>query len=73
MAPVDAVKGVNQYLVSGKELPNPLPAGWTAEPLDEGGKQFRVTLPQEQAVFVEHNTPMAVQAAGQLPTGFEPG
>lgn len=73
LAPVDAVKGVNQYLVSGKELPNPLPAGWTAEPLDEGGKQFRVTLPQEQAVFVEHNTPMAVQAAGQLPTGFEPG
>lgn len=73
LAPMDAVKGVNQYLVSGKELPKPLPAGWTAEPLDEGGKQFRVTLPQEQAVFVEHNTPMAVQAAGQLPTGFEPG
>lgn len=73
LAPMDVVKGVNQYLVSGKELPNPLPSGWTAEPLDEGGKQFRVTLPQEQAVFVEHNTAMAVQAAGQLPTGFEPG
>lgn len=70
---MEAGKGVNQYLVSGKELPKPLPEGWTAEPLDEGGKQFRVTLPQDQAVFVEHNSPMAVQAAGQLPTGFEPG
>lgn len=73
LAPLEASKGINQYLVSGRDLPKPLPQGWTAEPLDEGGKQFRLTLPLEQAVFVEHNTAMAVQSAGQLPTGFEPG
>lgn len=71
--PLDTSRGVNQYLVGGKDLPKPLPEGWTAEPLDEEAKRFRVTLPADQAVFVEHKTPMAVQAAGQLPSGFDPG
>ncbi len=62
----------NQYIMPKRDLPSPLPANWTAEPLDESGASFRVTVCQNDTLMVDTPSPMAVQSAGQLPTGFDP-
>ncbi len=54
-----------------RELPDPLPPGWQVEPLTD--KESRVTLSETQSVLVAAPSRLAVQSAGQLPSGFEPG
>jgi acetoacetyl-[acyl-carrier protein] synthase len=54
-----------------KELPEPLPAGWQVELVDE--KTAWVSLAQSQTVLIEQASPLPVQAAGQLPSGLNPG
>ncbi|TRX75303.1 beta-ketoacyl synthase [Pseudomonas mangiferae] len=54
-----------------KQLPEPLPANWSVEPLD--GQQVRVTLHGSCDIKVDSYRPLPVKSAGQLPSGFEPG
>lgn len=61
------------FVLSRRELPRPLPDHWELQPLDEEGKQFKVTLNGEQRIKIDSTTLMPVQAAGQLPSGFNPG
>ena len=60
------------FELSARELPKPLPEGWQAEPLDEEGRRYRVALQSSQRVRIDAESEMAVQAAGFLPTGFDP-
>ncbi|WP_263146116.1 beta-ketoacyl synthase [Pseudomonas sp. RIT-PI-AD] len=59
------------FTTSRKQLPEPLPANWSVEPLD--GSQVRVTLHGHCEFKVDSYRPLPVKSAGQLPTGFEPG
>lgn len=49
-----------------------LPNTWQSEPLDEEGRKFRISLMSDQDISIKTFSPIAVQAAGQLPTGFNP-
>lgn len=60
------------FTVSSKQLPKPLPENWQVDPLDDLGRQYRVTLSSSQMVKVDATEEMAVKAAGQLPSGFDP-
>ncbi|MZR62401.1 beta-ketoacyl synthase [Alcanivorax sp. DP30] len=53
------------------DLPDPLPAGWQVTPIDK--RRSRVTLPAGQGMNVPLDAPRRVSAAGQLPSGFDPG
>ena len=75
---VDAVHWQKNLTVSGaqfttlrKHLPEPLPASWTIEALDE--QQVRVTLNDSCEFKVDSYRALPVKSAGQLPSGFEPG
>ena len=59
------------FITLAKQLPEPLPAGWTAELLGNG--EARVTIAGNCELKVDSYRPLAVKSAGQLPTGFEPG
>ena len=60
-----------QFTTQRKHLPEPLPASWQVEELDE--QQVRVTLLESCEFKVDSYRALPVKAAGQLPTGFEPG
>ncbi|MDH1054103.1 beta-ketoacyl synthase [Aquipseudomonas alcaligenes] len=75
---VDAAHWQKNLTVSGaqfttlrKHLPEPLPASWTIEALDE--QQVRVTLNDSCEFKVDSYRALPVKSAGQLPSGFEPG
>ena len=57
--------------ISHRELPHPLPQGWRLVSQESGICEIEVTA--SQAVSVESFQEMSVQAAGQLPSGFDPG
>jgi acetoacetyl-[acyl-carrier protein] synthase len=59
------------FTTQRKQLPEPLPANWSVEPL--GDNEVRVTLHDSCEVKVDSYREMPVKSAGQLPTGFEPG
>lgn len=59
------------FTTTTKQLPEPLPASWTVEPLE--GSQVRVTIQGSCEVKVDSYRELPVKSAGQLPTGFEPG
>lgn len=59
------------FITSRKQLPEPLPASWSVEPLESG--EVRVTLNDATEFKVESFRALPVKSAGQLPTGFEPG
>lgn len=59
------------FTTSRKQLPEPLPANWSIEPL--AGNEVRVTLNGSCDFKVDSYREMPVKSAGQLPTGFEPG
>ncbi|WP_373389519.1 beta-ketoacyl synthase [Pseudomonas alcaligenes] len=65
-----AVSGA-QFTTQRKHLPEPLPASWQVEELDE--QQVRVTLLESCEFKVDSYRALPVKAAGQLPTGFDPG
>lgn len=52
------------------ELPDPLPEGWRVLGSAEGLTRIEISAPA--AVRCESHRKLAVQAAGQLPTGFDP-
>ncbi|MEK1904455.1 MAG: beta-ketoacyl synthase [Pseudomonas sp.] len=60
-----------QFTTLRKHLPEPLPASWTVETLDE--LQVRVTLSDSCEFKVDSYRALPVKSAGQLPAGFEPG
>lgn len=60
------------FVIAGKDLPHPMPANWRADPLDEGGKRYKITINNDQTVLLQCSSRMSVQAAGQLPSGFDP-
>ncbi|WP_285960544.1 beta-ketoacyl synthase [Pseudomonas tohonis] len=60
-----------RFVTSRKQLPEPLPASWSVEPLESG--EVRVTLNDATEFKVESFRALPVKSAGQLPTGFEPG
>ena len=69
---LDSIEGQPlSFVTSRKQLPEPLPANWTVEPLT--GTQVRVSLQGTCEVKVDSFRPLPVKSAGQLPTGFEPG
>jgi acetoacetyl-[acyl-carrier protein] synthase len=65
-----AVSGA-QFTTLRKHLPEPLPASWRVEELDE--QQVRVTLAESCEFKVDSYRALPVKSAGQLPSGFEPG
>jgi len=56
-----------------RELANDIPGNWqiTADPVDEN--RVKVEIAGELDFMVPDTKKMAVQTAGQLPTGFDPG
>ncbi len=59
------------FTTSRKQLPEPLPANWTVEVLDNG--EVRVAIHGSCDFKVDSYRELPVKSAGQLPTGFEPG
>ena len=71
---IETVQGkAATFTLSRRQLPNDVPASWHVEPLDEAGKQFRVTVVDDLDIRVDAPEPIAVKTAGQLPAGFKPG
>lgn len=54
-----------------KDRPDPLPFGWTVLGSSDGKSEIEIWKPQELNLPMAQEMP--VQAAGQLPTGFDPG
>lgn len=52
------------------ELPEPLPAGWRVLGNADGRTRIEISAPTD--LRIESHRRLAVQSAGQLPTGFEP-
>lgn len=59
------------FTIRKKELPQPTPEGWQVSELDDGN--LEVIINNNLSVKVESFRSLEVQAAGQLPTGFNPG
>ncbi|WP_096085837.1 beta-ketoacyl synthase [Agaribacterium haliotis] len=62
-----------QFELSARQMPAKLPENWHVEPMDEGGKRFRITVAEPLKVRVPVTDSLQVKAAGQLPSGFKPG
>ena len=60
------------FITAERNLPEPIPAGWRITPLEEG-KQVKVEIFDSCDVLVPSQRTLPVQAAGMLPTGFDPG
>jgi len=58
------------FIVPKKQLPDPLPVGWTVSTVDDG--QVRVNIDRGYELLIPSERRSEVNAAGQLPTGFEP-
>lgn len=59
------------FILSKKQLPDPLPSGWQIEPVNE--REVRVSCNENMQVLLPEHRTSRVTSAGQLPTGFEPG
>jgi acetoacetyl-[acyl-carrier protein] synthase len=62
--------GSNRISIALRDLPEPLPAGWQV--VEHDARSATVELPASQQLWVETRRRLAVQSAGQLPTGFDP-
>lgn len=60
-----------RFVTLAKQLPEPLPANWQVDPLEDG--QVQVTLHDSCDIKVDSYRALPVKSAGQLPSGFEPG
>lgn len=56
--------------MSARDLPSPLPSGWTLK--SARGGQVELDIRNEQTLTVEADQALSVGAAGQLPSGFNP-
>lgn len=63
--------GADLFVLATKNLPEPLPLHWDVTAIDDKFSQVKLTQPLD--MFLPCAAPMAVQAAGQLPSGFNPG
>jgi acetoacetyl-[acyl-carrier protein] synthase len=63
-------QGPVSFLVSQRDLPDRLPAGWSIGESVAG--RVRISVPEEAEVFLPVTRALDVSAAGQLPTGFDP-
>ncbi len=57
--------------MASRDIPEPLPAGWKV--LSQEGRVVTLEVSSEVQAFAADTAPLAVQAAGQLPSGFNPG
>ena len=64
-----AAQGTRLVLVDSR-LPNPLPEGWVIEKRENG--YVHVQVMAEQSLMLPNTMASKVNAAGQLPTGFDP-
>ncbi len=62
-----------KFQIPRRQMPENVPANWLVEPLDEEGRAYHVTIQGEQEFKIEASEHLAVKAAGQLPSGFNPG
>ncbi len=53
-----------------RDVPDPLPEGWVQTATE--GRQVTLSIASPLTTFAQLTTPMPVQAAGQLPSGFNP-
>ena len=63
------------FELSKKALPNPLPEGWqlmAGSSLDDADKTVRIRLSHQSPLRTPSYRKLPVQAAGQLPQGFDP-
>lgn len=60
------------FEIPTRDLPDPVPANWHVES-GSGSRKARVTIHGPQKAIVNAPSRMAVQAGGQLPSGFDPG
>lgn len=58
------------FTTGARNLPDPLPENWLVSPLDK--KTVRVEIRGSAEFLMTSLKPAMVQAAGQLPTGFDP-
>jgi acetoacetyl-[acyl-carrier protein] synthase len=63
-------QGTASFEVARRDVPDPLPGGWTIEAGDGG--RVRVTVPEGADLFLPVTRSLDVSAAGQLPGGFDP-
>lgn len=69
MTPVDA--GPVTFITQERHLPEPVPANWKITVID--AKQVQVEIHDSSEILVPSQRVFPVQAAGMLPTGFDPG
>lgn len=68
---VQATETPLTFIVSLKQLPEPLPSNWRIEPLDE--QKVRVSIHGSCEMKVDSYRALTVKSAGQLPSNFAPG
>ncbi len=72
-----ALSGVNnqplEFFVSRKQLPDPLPSGWTITRQSASDDKIHVLVNDNLDVFLNCHRDSEVNSAGQLPSGFDPG
>ncbi len=59
------------FVTKARNLPQILPPNWTVTDLD--GRSVRVDITGDTEFLLPDTEALSVQAAGQLPTGFDPG
>jgi acetoacetyl-[acyl-carrier protein] synthase len=72
-----ALSGINdqplEFLLSRKQLPDPLPAGWTLSGESGADNTVHVQVRDNLDVLLTCHRQAEVNTAGQLPSGFDPG
>ena len=59
------------FEIANRHLPDQIPDSWRLEPIDS--RRTCVNVVDKQAFFLPGKRALKVQAAGQLPSGFNPG
>ncbi len=71
---LDPADGGLRFRLPRKQLPDPLPSGWTLDPLGSDADDAVVVVAQGlQSWRLPATQVQGVKAAGQLPRGFDPG
>ena len=70
-AQLNATDGPITFTVKQNQLPDNIPPGWKVE--STGGSEVRVTVDSDLELLFPDTRVSKVHAAGQLPTGFDPG
>ncbi|MGI9327207.1 MAG: beta-ketoacyl synthase [Pseudomonadales bacterium] len=60
-----------KFTLAKRQLPDPLPADWQVQALDE--RNVQVTFSADAVLYAKSQQNMKVTSAGQLPNGFAPG